>query len=422
MSLSVRRRILSEYPWHQYRRTVNIVGTEQVSDYSGKFYGRQITESEGHAWPKGRATQDVGGPFDTLKLEHQASIEPSTGTWYRNDPYQGLDEGHGSIQPMLVNAVHPAFYTAAGTDASYRAYVTNTSTDATLNALGAKMISSSIPTNPILDGSVSVAELFREGLPSIIGSTFLKDKVHSFRSLGGEYLNVEFGWKPLISDLQSASKAILESEAILNNLAKHSGKRLHRFRMLPDETSTVVTIDSNGGITPIGGTNITHFATRSVGRQTDSFFKRTWFSGEFTYHYEPSHMTEVQRIANQARLLYGLEITPETLWNLAPWSWLVDWVTNVGPVLRNLTAFQQDGLVMRYGYVMEETRRTQTFTNTPGSPASGVVFPHTGPLTFVFKGTRKRRLKANPYGFGVTMQSLTSRQLNILVALGLARS
>jgi hypothetical protein len=267
-----------------------------------------------------------------------------------------------------------------------------------------------------------MAELYREGLPSLIGSQFLRDKSAFFRSLGGEYLNVQFGWKPLISDIKNAAKAITDSKEILDNLAKHSGKRLHRFRMLPDETSTSVFFDNNGGYTPIRGTNTTHFSTKARYSRTESFFKRTWFSGEFTYHYDPGQQAEIERIANQARLLYGLELTPETLWNLAPWSWLVDWVVNVGPVLSNMTAFQQDGLVMRYGYVMQHTRRTITHHNASATPRPGVSLPLTGPLAHRFSGSRKQRLQANPYGFGVTMQSLTSRQLSILVALGLSRS
>jgi hypothetical protein len=87
----------------------------------------------------------------------------------------------------------------------------------------------------------------------------------------------------------------------------------------------------------------------------------------------------------------------------------------VGQVIHNLTAFSKDGLVMRYGYLMY--RKTAEITHEH----SGVGFKSgaTGPITTTFGTTLKRRVKAHPYGFGLTDESLTARQLAILAALGI---
>jgi hypothetical protein len=134
-------------------------------------------------------------------------------------------------------------------------------------------------------------------------------------------------------------------------------------------------------------------------------------------------MNELSRIVAEARLLYGLELTPETLWNLAPWSWLVDWFANVGPILSNVSAFQSDNLVLKYGYVMENVTRTYARTNWMGvvNPSTTVYVNHPARVYDKFFVETKTRVKATPYGFGLNTTAFTDRQWTILGALGLTR-
>jgi hypothetical protein len=132
-------------------------------------------------------------------------------------------------------------------------------------------------------------------------------------------------------------------------------------------------------------------------------------------------MSEASRIATQARLLYGLELTPEVVWNLAPWSWLVDWVTNVGSVLHNVSAFQSDGLVMPYAYVMDQSfhkteRVIGPFHVFPDITQKGVQY-----RSIVTKVERKTRIKASPFGISLIESQFTNRQWAILAALGITR-
>jgi hypothetical protein len=114
----------------------------------------------------------------------------------------------------------------------------------------------------------------------------------------------------------------------------------------------------------------------------------------------------------KANQLLGLDITPDTLWNLAPWSWAADWFSNIGDITSNMSSFQQ-GLVMRYGYQMEHTIVSDTYSSVDKSL-------RTHPLTFVVE--TKQRVKANPFGFGVTWEGLSPFQLSIAGALGLSKS
>jgi hypothetical protein len=122
----------------------------------------------------------------------------------------------------------------------------------------------------------------------------------------------------------------------------------------------------------------------------------------------------------KAEYLLGLELTPEVLWNLAPWSWLSDWVVNVGDNLHNVSAFSSDGLVMKYGYLMVESKVSQMRSLDAPLPLKGggsIAIPslHTASV-------RKQRFRATPYGFGMNPSSFNLRQWTILGALGLTKS
>jgi len=122
------------------------------------------------------------------------------------------------------------------------------------------------------------------------------------------------------------------------------------------------------------------------------------------------------RHALEAKKLLGISLTPETLWNLAPWSWTVDWFSNAGDVISNVSDWATDGLVMRYGYLMEHSIVKDTYLmNGTGSKS----VPSCPPLQLVTE--TKLRKRANPFGFGLTWNGLSAVQLAILGALGISR-
>jgi hypothetical protein len=131
------------------------------------------------------------------------------------------------------------FLTDGKDDSFYQQFVPQSSEGSLLNA-GTSFIAQTIPTNPVASGSVAMAELYREGLPSLIGASLLKERASFLRGLGGEYLNVQFGWKPLVADLKAAAKAIIDSDDILKQLARDSGRNVHRRRMPSAEVKSTV--------------------------------------------------------------------------------------------------------------------------------------------------------------------------------------
>jgi hypothetical protein len=115
--------------------------------------------------------------------------------------------------------------------------------------------------------------------------------------------------------------------------------------------------------------------------------------------------------------LYGTRFTPEVLWDLAPWTWAADWYANTGDVIHNVSAFAADGLVMPYAYIMEtksKRKRLDAFQK----------YRTYGQRQYMqsFTTTVKKRCGASPYGFGVTFDSLTPRQIATITALGMTKS
>jgi hypothetical protein len=145
-----------------------------------------------------------------------------------------------------------------------------------------------------------------------------------------------------------------------------------------------------------------------------------WFKGAFVYGIPTSLYDggSVAEFGAKADRLFGLSLTPDVLWALTPWSWAIDWFTNTGDVLANISDMVSQGLVMEYGYLMETKAISVDYT-LEGCTYNGAAIPTLySNLTVV----SKRRIRANPFGFGITWDGLSAAQIAIAAALGISRS
>jgi hypothetical protein len=118
-----------------------------------------------------------------------------------------------------------------------------------------------------------------------------------------------------------------------------------------------------------------------------------------------------------------VNLTPSTLWNLAPWSWLVDWSNNIGASIAAMEAGMSNRIMSTYFYGMETFKSSvdSTFTNLGSSSGRVTDLPY-------FHRQRssvvtKRRLRGNPFGYsGNSSSALDVQQMGILAALGLTKS
>jgi len=384
--------------------------------------GTQVTVSEGHPWPPRKGeTDDRGGAFRTSK---SYVVEP----WFRNYNLAKTDSQRNTF------TYSGAVYAGYPGSLSFPFPASCESSDSVLEKLGATAIARCSPTNSPANAAQFLGELYKDGLPKW-GAHLWENRARIVRDVrdlaridkstlkdgSGDYLNAQFGWRPLVSDVSSFANALVKADAVLTQFERDAGKRVRRRYYFPSDAKSFADYEyGTYGQNHAGGPSTTFYALPSVGRfvVSHSEVRKRWFSGCFTYALPDGYDSRLalRRYSEKADYLLGLNLTPETLWNIAPWSWAVDWFTNVGNVLTNISNFASHGLVMPYGYMMETSVSTTTYTlSDPG--LIGLEGKKLPPLTLITEV--KKRIPANPFGFGLTWNGLSSFQLSILAALGI---
>jgi hypothetical protein len=397
--------------------TTPILSQDRTFDPRFEFLlsrGLQVTADENHSaeainLENGRG--DVGGDFTSTRRWCQVDdgqrhhfdaqgMDPG-GTW-RHQIYDG---------PVLSITPHNNLFTENSLG--------------NLTTLGATAISRCKPTNNISNLSTDFVELYQGGLPSFWGSHLWKDRTNIARGAGNEYLNQEFGWLPLVSDIRNASYALANADRLMNDYESRSGHEVRRRYEFPLVDTRTTEVQSAAADPIVFGFNpqqllIDSSKSRYPIYKTTRSYRRTWFSGAFTYHLPTDYFsrTWLGEKAREASYLFGIELTPEVVWNATPWTWAIDWFSNAGDVVSNLSDWATDGLVMRYGYIMEHSFTSVTYFSTASrfKPLGQVR-----PTSVTACVESKRRMKASPFGFGVSWNSFSPRQLAIAAALGIVR-
>lgn len=284
---------------------------------------------------------------------------------------------------------------------------------------GRKAISRTIPTAPEASMATFLGEL-RERLPQAIGHEIALRKL-SHRTAGAEYLNVQFGLRPFIADLQKMALAVLHATKLARQYQRDSGRVVRRRTTLYD--TTVVGINgtyaaSPTWVQPSGFSALDLHVTYGPVSITDMIYQKCYFSGAFSYHLSKAHsfLGKLDYYEAQANHLLGLNLTVDTIWELTPWSWLFDWNADIGRFMSNVSALSTDSTVLRYGYVMHHTSGVRIRTQT--------VY-HNGTESVIRKESlseEKLRTKSNPYGFDTLVSAYSPKQWSILAALGMTRA
>jgi len=394
------------------------------------FQGTQVTESENHVRnPRDEISgetlrtlvsqkADIGGDFTTQKSYVESPEKPA---------YQRIDSGWYLIEPgaeekdVIYGAILPMFPYQMPFPPSAR------SSNSTLNAVGTQAIAACAPTNNVASLATALLEFYREGVPKIIGASTWKSRASAARtaqSSGDEFLNVQFGWMPLVADVVDVAHGTRHLNKLLKQYVRDSGRMVRRRHSFPPiESVETVAVKTKASPSLIGGesfSTVADFATLNQGtvfRERKTTLRR-WFSGAFTYHIPNDTGLEVFKHASTADRLLGIELDPETLWNLTPWSWAIDWFSDVGDLVKNVTSWSSDGLVVKYGYVMEHSIVRDTYYF---SGPTGYITKEARPEIVVLVTETKLRRKATPFGFGFNFSSLTGRQKAIIAALGITR-
>jgi hypothetical protein len=374
---------------------------------------RAQARAEGEDSPITRNRSDIGGQFLTERRTYRDNGCSTTVVTLPDELWVGSIYRYSG--PIM--AVDPL----AGADGlgNYPKY-SLAALDQEMIVKGTTAIARTVPTNP----SVGVGTLIGETLdrrPSIPGAAVFGKSGNVSKRFADEYLNSEFALKPLVSDIKGMAQTVKNTNRILKQLERDSGRLVRRRYTFPVERSIEVLKDetwANVSYPLMHTRNYGAAGLYSLRRQTT---KRMWFSGAYTYYYHQGDKLWDKLLRNEqaANRLFGLRLTPDLIWELTPWSWAADWVTNAGDVLKNISAFSRDGLVLNWGYMMCDLTITDTHILRVNTRQGAIHRPIQRFTTRV-----KRRIPATPYGFGMDpgWSDLSSRQLSILGALGISRA
>nr|QDH91240.1 MAG: hypothetical protein H2Rhizo31664e9351_000003 [Leviviridae sp.] len=381
---------------------------DKIASYV-KTYDRYIAR---YARWKEDSSADIGGPFQVRKIT----------------PYPAL---HYLSDRAAINS--EAYLEADGTYSTSIAVLSgslsvNPSSNAQLDAYGTSAIARTLPTNPLANMGQFLVEL--RDLPRIFNPASWKEKADHFRRIApkatprsiaegasGEFLNVAFGWLPFVNDINDFFNVTSNYQKHINQYARDSGRHIRRSAKLIDTSSTVSSlVNTNLGPYPtprniVAGGTLTKDVTT---------YQRVWFKGSYTYYLppvDPVTGSYYKRYAAYADKLFGLSLSPDLLWKITPWTWAIDWMTNTGSVIRNWDAFHNKGLVLHYGYVMEQ-KTIITKWSLDGFRLSSNPLRS---LTDFEVQTCKVRRKATPYGFGLNPASFSPFQNGVIAALGINR-
>lgn len=245
-----------------------------------------------------------------------------------------------------------------------------------------------------------------------------KDKrVFKPSNLADEYLNNQFGWVPFLSTMRDFHRVTRSLQRRIKRLIKHNGKWEVRGGPVANRVleSFVMDESNTDHRTEPGLGSLLDAGSHSY-QLTSSLTQKVWFKGSYRY-YIPKNIDLTNRWPmDLITQIYGLRATPNLVYQLTPWSWLVDWFANIGDQLELADQRATYQLATKYAYIMGTTQRRYDFCSTRIIAGQ----PH----HFRWEGsyTRKQRKHATPYGFDVPYDELSPWKLSILGALGLTKT
>lgn len=338
-----------------------------------------------------------GGPFEMRKYSCKHSPALCFNGWdfyYNKKYYRSGYEGKAFALPSISTANLPA------------------SKEEFVSSYGAQAWNKFKPIQPYVSLGTFIAEL--RDIPGL-----LFKRVQKFRDLGNNYLAYQFGWKPFLGDLISWYDSVKRIDQRIAQLKRDNGRYVKRGGTLFRSS------EFNQEVHSASSLDLAFPSVHSYQNVVESTWEseKCWFTARFKY-YIPGLMSAKFGTLAAYRRLWGLKMTPNEVWQLLPWSWLVDWFSNAGDVISNLVSAADENLVAKYAYLMYHhkvvTQKKVNFTTRlQDGIASYSYRPHTSEVTTIRE--TKTRTGASPFGFNLEIGGLSAYQSSILSALGVSR-
>jgi hypothetical protein len=217
------------------------------------------------------------------------------------------------------------------------------------------------PSRSNFQAAVFLAEL--RDLPSLfkgVGDTFIEQGF--VRGSAGAYLSGQYGWRPLISDLKKffeVTDKVRNRVKTLEEL-RSKGKIRRQFREKDGKGTQIEHLNVRlGGERLI---NIHPSETHTIFFEAQTEMRTTrWCDVEYTLDDSLSNLMgslDGGTLSEARRLVYGTNIDGPALWAAMPWSWLIDWSTNMSDAIKAKNNIV--GASFSKAVLMKTTQRTTT--------------------------------------------------------------
>ncbi len=245
-----------------------------------------------------------------------------------------------------------------------------------------------------------------------------------------EVLNYFFGVQPTLKDLYQILNSVIRCGKLVEQWRRDAGRSVRRSAAYDP---IVTTLDDRSGTTAVyrvlnevfNSNSITPWTTSLVNDPSEQVLvsrlqtvtDKYSFVGAFTYYIDPilDSLGPAGVAFNNAQHLLGLTADANTIWQLTPWTWLIDWFANLGDCISLMNRIQDKSLVLRYGYLLRESEAKVTLTVDRLTIKGGMAIRGIRTDSVV---RRKVRIRSTPYGFGLNTAGFSPIQWAILASLG----
>lgn len=184
----------------------------------------------------------------------------------------------------------------------------------------------------------------------------MRDLPGLFKSVGAnmskyganEYLKFQYGWRPLVSDLRKLITTLDKVDNQLKGLNRLNKVGVLRRRYEPPGATETIrdfkTIELTTDLIPAGG------GALAISVSTEMLVRR-WAVTEWTA-VSPSNLlpsigkSQLDKVRFAA---FGANIDGPTMWQIMPWSWLIDWSTNMSEYIssqNNVVGAKCDNVIL----------------------------------------------------------------------------
>lgn len=304
-----------------------------------------------------------------------------------------------------------------------------------LQGLANRYFASTAPDRNEASLGVTLVELLRGDIPSVLKNfrKMMTDSQSVGKTLGSDYLNITFGWTPLINEAAN----IIKIGMTLDRAVYYETFRRKRRWDGPVTSNRQTVVQGISSLAPHqAGTFPRDIAgvpgNNGYGAVSYNVDERILVSEDYHWSSRYSGLAKPTLKANShndrameivKRL--GLVDDPRFLWDLMPYSWLVDWFTTMGASISNARTYSPKSgkYSVDYAYMTTKRLRAREWSiigyNVP--PSSRIKSHRLYNSRTSSYNTSLWRSRATPFGFGTQLGSLNGSQYAILVALGLAR-